>query len=150
MTEIDKALEIFRQDTNNQENQSQFFDLFLNSTFFVPIVPETEKERAGISAEQGALPLIIEAEGRDYLMLFDTRERMNAWAEAEIESIEVPGFLLAATSEPPLCWAMNVGTEHSKQFVPEEIVWLKEAVERCQAEAEAAEKAEAELGSDNI
>jgi hypothetical protein len=40
MTAIDKALEIFRQDTNNQENQSQFFDLFLNTTFFVPIVPE--------------------------------------------------------------------------------------------------------------
>ena len=143
MTAIDKALEIFRQDTNNQENQSQFFDLFLNTTFFVPIVPEGEKEKAGIAAGQGVLPLVIEAEGSDYLMLFDSRERMNAWADAEIECVEVPGFLLAATSEPPLCWALNVGTEHSKQFVPEEIVWLKEAVERCQAEAEAAEKAEA-------
>ena len=143
MTAIDKALEIFRQDTNNQENQSQFFDLFLNSTFYVPIVPAEEREKAGIPAGEGVLPLVIEAEGNDYLMLFDSRERMNAWAEAEIKCVEVPGFLLAATSTPPLCWALNVGTDHSKQFVPEEIVWLKEAVERCQAEAEAAEKAEA-------
>lgn len=143
MNAIDQALEIFRQDTNKQENQSQFFDLFLNTTFFVPIIPEDEREKAGIPAGDGVLPLVIEADGNDYLMLFDSRERMNAWAESEVECIEVPGFLLAATSEPPLCWALNVGTDHSKQFIPEEIVWLKEAVKRCQAEAEAEEEAKA-------
>jgi len=141
MTELDKALAIFRQDTDDQKNQSQFFDLFLNSSFFVPTVPEEEALAAvagGAPVEEGqVLPLIIEAEGNDYLILFDTRERLYAWAEAEVKFVEVPGHVLAATSAPPLHWALNVGTEHSKQFLPEEIAWLKEVVERCNAEAEA-------------
>jgi hypothetical protein len=138
MTAIDQALVIFRQDTSNQENQSQFFDLFLNSTFFVPIVPDAELAKTDMPPAAGVLPLIIAADGNDFLMLFDSRERMNAWAESEVECVEVPGHLLAATSAPPLHWALNVGTDYSKQFVPDEIVWLKEAVERCQAEADAA------------
>lgn len=137
MNAIDKALVIFRQDTNDQEKQSQFFDLFLNSTFFVPIAPETELAKTDMPKTEGILPLVIEAEGNDFLMIFDSRERMNAWAETEVECVEVPGHLLAATSAPPLHWALNVGTDYSKQFVPEEIIWLKEAVERCQAEADA-------------
>lgn len=144
MTAIDKALEIFRRDTTDQENQSQFFDLFLNTTFFVPIVPEAELANNGVSRPEGGgvMPLIIQVDGNDYLMLFDQRERMTAWAETELECVEVPGHLLAATSAPPLYWALNVGTEHSKQFVPDEIVWLKEAVERCEAEAAAVAAAE--------
>jgi hypothetical protein len=38
-------------------------------------------------------------------------------------------------SEPPLHWALNVGTECSKTFVPEEISWLRDIVEKCNAEA---------------
>jgi hypothetical protein len=32
---------------------------------------------------------------------------------------------------PPLHWALNVGSEYSKQFLPDEIAWLREVVERC-------------------
>lgn len=146
MTEIDKALEIFRKDMTDPQNQSQFFDLFLNASFFVPIVPE-EEVTAAAGAENvppgGVMPLIVEAEGKDYLLLFDTRERLNAWAGAEVVFVEVPGHMLAATSPAPLHWALNVGTEYSKQFLPEEIAWLKEVVERCNAEAAAAAAARA-------
>ncbi|WP_408059124.1 SseB family protein, partial [Trichlorobacter lovleyi] len=46
-------------------------------------------------------------------------------------------YVLAATTMPPLHIAMNVGTEYSKQFLPDEITWLREVVERCnQANAE--------------
>lgn len=140
MTKIDQALEIFRQDTNAQKNQSQFFDLFLNTSFFVPTVPEEELETVErTDAPEGVLPLIINAEGNDYLIFFDTLERLQAWAQSEeVDYVEAPGHLLAITSTPPLHWAMNVGTDHSKQFIPEEITWLREAVERCNAEAEAA------------
>lgn len=140
MTPIDNALKIFREDTENPENQSQFFDLFLNSTFFVPIAPEESLKDAGLPPQEGVLPLIIESDGNDFLMLFDSRERMFAWADAQIKYVELPGHLIASTSRPPLYWALNVGTEHSKQFVPDEITWLREAVERCNAEAETAAK----------
>ena len=132
MTELDKALETLRQDMNDAKSQSKFYDLFLNSTFFVP---KLEGENAGEGSEEAVLPLVIEAEGNNYLMLFDSEERVHAWAQAKVGSVAVPGHVLAATTQPPLHWAMNVGTPYSKQFLPDEIAWLREVVERCNAEA---------------
>lgn len=136
MTEMDKALETLRQDMNDAKSQSKFYDLFLNSTFFVPTLNEQDAIGAAEGGAEGqVLPLVIESEGNDYLMLFDSEERVQAWAQAKVDSVEVPGHVLAATTQPPLRWALNVGTPYSKQFLPDEIAWLREVVERCNAEA---------------
>ena len=81
------------------------------------------------------MPLVIEAEGHDYLMIFDSRERLESWAETGVPFVEVPGHVLAATTLPPLRWALNVGTDYSKSFLPDEIAWLRDVVEQCNAEA---------------
>lgn len=128
MTRIDDALTILRHDLNDPKSQSVFYDLILNSSFFVPTLPEDDPD-----AQAGVMPLVIEADGHDYLLLFDTRERLLAWAGGEVSAVEVPGHLLAATYEPPLRWALNVGCEPSKEFLAEEIAWLREVVERCAA-----------------
>ncbi|BDV42219.1 hypothetical protein GURASL_11420 [Geotalea uraniireducens] len=135
MTELDKALELLRQDANDARNQSKYYDLFLNSTFFVPARDEPVAGEDAGPAEGQALPLIMEAEGNDYLMLFDTRERLQDWAAREVRFVEVPGHVLAAITMPPLHWALNVGTGYSKQFLPDEIAWLRGVVERCNAAA---------------
>jgi hypothetical protein len=141
MSELDQALEVLRQDMNDARNQSKYYDLFLNATFFVPTLDEEVEGASEAVAAGEVLPLVLEDDGNDYLMLFDSKERLHAWAQAEVQCVEVPGHLLAATSRPPLHWALNVGTGHSKQFRPDEIAWLREVVERCAAEAEkAAEK----------
>ena len=137
MTELDLALETLRQDMNDAQSQSIYYDLFLNATFFVPIQDAGSVEGAAEMMDEGdVLPLVIESEGNDYLMLFDTRERLTAWADAEVDCVEIPGHLLAATSIAPLHWALNVGTDYSKQFLPDEIAWLREVVEQCNAEAD--------------
>jgi len=141
MTQLDEALVTLRQDMSDAKNQSKFYDLFLNSTFFVPILDEKSLGEEVDSPQEGqVLPLVIEAEGNDYLMLFDSRERLQDWTQAEARCVEVPGHVLAATTMPPLHWALNVGTEYSKQFFPDEIAWLRDVVERCNAQA--AEKGE--------
>lgn len=143
MTELDVALEALRQDMNDAGSLSRFYDLFLNATFYVPTLEERD---AGATAEgeegREVLPLVIDVEGIDYLMLFDTEERLHSWAQDRVPSVGVPGHLLAATTEPPLHWALNVGTPYSKQFLPDEIAWLRGVVERCDAAAtsETAEK----------
>jgi hypothetical protein len=142
MSELDNALEILRRDMNDARSQSKFYDLFLNATFFVPTLDQQTTEGEGAPEEGDVLPLIIESEGNDYLMLFDTKERLLAWAGAEADCVEVPGHVLAATTMPPLHWAMNVGTEYSKQFLPDEIAWLREVVERCNAQATEDDEAE--------
>jgi hypothetical protein len=136
MNELDKALEIFQQDKDDA-GRAQYYDLFLNSTFFVPTHEDQDPSSAGENAPIGhVIPLIIEAEGNDYLMLFDTKERLRSWAQAEVSFVEVHGHVIAAMSTPPLHWALNVGAEYSKEFLPEEIAWLREAVERCEAKAQ--------------
>lgn len=131
MEKLDEALINLRQDMRDQKKQSEFYDLFLNSKFFVPILDQAElPEQAG-----GVLPLITEADGNDYLMLFSSQQRLQAWDSEQTRFIEVPGHLLALGTQPPLHWALNVGTEFSKQFHPEEIAWLRQSVEHCNAEA---------------
>lgn len=131
MTKIDTALETFRQDMDDPKNQSQFYDLFLNSNFLVPT-----NERDPDGPEDQVLPLVLEAEGNDYLVLFDTEQRLADWAGGEVDFVEVPGHVLAEISTPPLRWALNVGTEHTKEFLSEEITWLRQAVDRCKADAD--------------
>lgn len=130
MEKIDEALVTLRQNMGDGKKQSQFYDLFLNSSFFVPILKDNNEQKES----EGVLPLITEADGKDYLMVFSTLERLQAW-DATAQYIEVPGHLLALGTTPPLHWALNVGTDYSKEFHPEEITWLRDAVERCNAEA---------------
>ena len=134
-TALDDALVELRLDMNNRKAQSKYYDLFLNATFYVPTLDEQQLTEGDAPAEGQVLPLVMEADGNDYLMLFDTLERLKAWREAGGSWVEVPGHVLAATSMPPLHWALNVGTDYSKQFLPDEIAWLREAVERCNAAA---------------
>ncbi|MBU5612820.1 SseB family protein [Geomonas azotofigens] len=131
MEKLDEALVNLRQDMQDGKKQCEFYDLFLNSSFFVPILEDGEQEQAG-----GVVPVITEADGKDFLMLFSTVERLKAWDPAA-RFIEVPGHLLALSTVDPLNWALNVGTDYSKQFHPEEIAWLRGAVEHCNAEAAA-------------
>jgi len=148
MSKLDDALIVLREDMNDPKRQSKYYDLFLNSTFLVPTMElESARDTAGDGAataddaEGKVMPLVMESEGNDYLMLFDSLERLNAWSKSEARYVEVPGHILALTSEPPLHWALNVETEYAKPFIPAEIAWLKDVVQQCNAQAEKEPKA---------
>lgn len=136
MTELDRALAVLRLDGEDAKGQSKYYDLFLNTVFFVPTVSNEVHGLPLDELEEGTvMPLVIEAEGNDYLMLFDTVERLFDWAKAEVDFVEVPGHVVAVNTMPPLQWALNVGTEYSKRFLSEEIAWLKDVVAQCEAAA---------------
>ncbi len=138
MTELEQALVTMRANPTDNASQSAYYNLFLNATFLVPTLsPEQALEVAPEAAAAGeALPLVVETEGNEYLMLFETTECMRAWTKSDAPFVEVPGSLLASMSLPPLHWALNVGSENSKSFLPDEIAWLREVVEKCEAKAE--------------
>jgi len=136
MSQLDDALIELREDMEDPKRQSKYYDLFMNSTFYVPTMEQEPADDAAEAVPAGQVaPLIMESDGNDYLMLFDSLERMNAWAKADVTYVEVPGHFLAVTSAAPLHWALNVETEFAKPFIPAEIAWLKDVVEQCQAEA---------------
>ncbi len=129
MTKLDQALEASRQD---RKMQPVFYDLFLNSLFFIPVIEEEEQKE-----EDGALPLLVEADGKSYLMLFDTIKRLIDWAEDGVKYVALPGHAVTEMSLPNLYWAMNYGTEMQKQFEPDEIEWLKDVVRQAKEDEEA-------------
>jgi SseB protein N-terminal domain len=133
MTELDQALERLWQDTEVPAAQVAFYDLFLNTTFYVPTA-DGESSSGGCGSKTSMAPLVVEYEGEDYLVLFDREERLTGWAEKTLPYAEVPGHVLVKMSVPDLYWALNVGTEHAKQFVPDEIAWLKEIVNHSDQE----------------
>lgn len=128
MTKLDEALNLSRQDP---KAQPLFYDLFLNSLFFIPVITEENKED-----DEGALPLLIEAEGNSYLMLFDTIKRLTDWADEDAKYVSLPGHAITEMSLPHLHWALNYGTEFQKQFEPEEIQWLKDVVRQAKEDEE--------------
>ena len=133
MTDLDKALERLWQEADRPDARAAFYDLFLNTTFYVPTT-ESNAPDGGCSEKHGTAPLVVVYEGEDYLVLFDREERLNGWAEQILPFAEVPGHILVGLCVPGLHWALNVGTEHAKQFVPDEIAWLRRVVSQAGSE----------------
>lgn len=141
MTELDKAFAALRENSEDQKAQSVFYDLFLNSLFFVPTAKEMIQIDEEGTEQETEVPLIIENDGTDYLVFFDQQQRLNDWADLEAPFVKLPGHLLTEMTTTDLHWAMNVGTDHFKPFAPDEIQWLKEVVTHCKAEDAKAEDA---------
>ncbi len=140
MTPLDKAMKSLHEDPDNIEHRNHFYSLFLQTSFFVPTFDEESGDMAKgdgpVEDPEKALPLIMEADGNNYLMLFDHEDRVVDWAEEGVKCVSLPGYVAIAMATEDLHLAMNVGTDYSKQFVPEEIAWLKKIVEKSQATEE--------------
>ncbi len=121
MTELDSALEALKANPEDPTAKMNFYGLFLNSVFFVPIKKVSDEE----AEKKVELPMIVESDGSDFLVFFDDQKRLNDWAKTHAPCAQMPGFALAQITSPGVYWAMNVGTDHDKQFAPEEIAWLK-------------------------
>ena len=134
MTDIDKALEVLRESPRDYKAQSGFYDLFLNSSFFVPTINEEVEVDDKGTREMIEVPLIIEDSGIEYLVFFDQQQRLNDWAEKEVPCLHLPGHVITEMTPDTLHWAMNIGTDFNKQFHPDEITWLKDVVAKCKAE----------------
>ncbi|MEA3362522.1 MAG: SseB family protein [Thermodesulfobacteriota bacterium] len=129
MTKLDEAIKLVTQDSKNQPH---FYDLFLNSIFYIPVVEEKEKP----DLEEGSLPLLVEANDKIYLMLFDTIKRLTDWADEEVRYLPVQGYAITELSASNIYWVLNYGTELQKFFDPEEIGWLKNIVRQTKEKNE--------------
>lgn len=131
MTDLDKALEAWQKDP---EEQNAYYNLLLNTTFYIPTFDKGDEE--GALAENDSFePMFLEADGDQYMMLFDSQERLSDWAKDAVPFVALPGYAIASITPAEIFWAVNVGTEFQKQCVPDEIKWLKEVVEQCEAES---------------
>jgi len=124
MTPLDSA---YASAQKNEEQQSTFYNTFLNAELFIPTHDMSEEDQHKRAGEDETIsPIFIESEGVQYLMLFDSKERLSAWAQKEVGFVALPGHAIVEMMSPEIHWALNVGTEYVKTFVPEEIQWLKQ------------------------
>ena len=146
MTPLDHALVAAN---NDPQQRPKYYNLFLQSEIYIAThnVPEKE-ERKRLEVGTEIQPIILESAGVRYAMLFDTRERLSAWAKREIGFVRVPGHALTDMASPDIHWALNVGTEYPKIFLPEEIRGLKELLAQSQSkEIKLTEATEALVGA---
>ena len=108
MTELDLALETAEK---NPEKQAEYYNLFLNSEIFIPTHDAPTEDQCRRASEGETIrPVIVESEGKSYLMLFDLRERLGAWAKREIGFAAILGHVIVKMMNQDIHWALNVGT----------------------------------------
>lgn len=132
MTSLDESYVTAMQ----TKQEAVFYDAFLKATIFIAIADSPTSEsttRAG--SNETISPIVIESHGEKYIMLFDTRERLAAWAKREVGCAALPGHAIVEMMGTEFHWALNVGTDYMKTFVPDEIAWLKQNLTKAQAES---------------
>jgi len=119
LTVLDQTL---RSAEANSDLDGLYYRAFLSVYLYIPTT-------AAVDPNGGYSPLAYEMDGDLYVMLFDTLDRLNAWAGGrEIPYARLPGYALVEAADLNTHWALNVGTDHVKLFIPDEIRWLKESV----------------------
>lgn len=119
MTPLDQALQ---EAKSSQCKRNAFYGLLVSSTLYVP----THNSEADKTEKFD--PILAEADGVTYLMLFDTEEKLSSWAQTPIAYVPLAGHVLAEITTGNIHWALNPGTEHAKILQPDEISWLRELV----------------------
>lgn len=122
MTALDEALEKYIADP---EEQAQYYEQVLKTDFYIPIVEDGSD--TPIEERESVTPLVLESEGKRYVLMFDTEDRVNSWSKKPIQYMVLAGFEMVKHTPAGLHWAVNIGSERAKEFVPDEINWLKGA-----------------------
>lgn len=135
-TELDKALAFVLE---NPDEIHAFYNTFLNSFLYLPThnAPEQDKEDMGPTGNGKELhPIFTESEDTIYLMIFDSLERLGAWAQEEVGYVGLEGHTILEMMDPKFHWFLNYGSEYGREFSSGEIAWLKSAVQKARRTTE--------------
>jgi len=126
MTQLD---EIYMKAVKD-EDWSVFYDDFLTTILYVPTHSFLEKngQHRRTTEDEEFSPMIFESGELKCLLLFDSEEKLYAWAKEELNSIGLRGHTVVEVVDLKFHWVLNPGTKYSKTFAPEEIKSLKQKV----------------------
>ena len=80
-TELDKALMFVEE---NPDEIHVFYNTFLNSILYLPTHDAPESDTVGVApAGKKLSPIFTQSGGTIFLMIFDSLDRLSAWAEKE-------------------------------------------------------------------
>ncbi|HEX5035172.1 MAG TPA: enhanced serine sensitivity protein SseB C-terminal domain-containing protein [bacterium] len=129
MTPLDQALLAAQQDPENQSLVDQFYAAFLGTALVVPIyeVPTNLPMNVPVEADgkTSLKPIVIPSGEIHYIPVFDSLQKMVQWAQEEVRYMQIEAHSFIAGLHPDIYLALNPGQELAKEFVPDEIAWLK-------------------------
>jgi hypothetical protein len=131
---LDKALDAARQ---NAEKKSAFYNIFLGSELFIPTLDQPIQDSTPRRSQAGEKfsPYIVEHNGKKYLPIFDSFERLSKWIRKQATYVAMPAHALVRAFHGDLYFMLNTGTDFIKEFTPEEIQWLRNTVEKMQPQS---------------
>ena len=128
-TELDKALAFVR---GNPDEIHVFYNTFLNSFLYLPTHNTTEQEKEEIAPTGKELrPIFTQHGDTIFLMIFDSLERLSAWAQDEVGYVGLEGHSILDMMDSKFHWYLNYGSEFAREFSSGEIEWLKSAVQKA-------------------
>lgn len=130
MTLLDQALKAAQTDPSRQ---GAFYDLFLNVELYIPTHDHPTSLGVRRTGPQETFrPVILDYKGNRIIPIFDTLEKLTAWARRPIGYIQVTAYAFLQSLAGRMHLALNIGTPGFKEFVADEVEWLKKAVQSSQ------------------
>jgi hypothetical protein len=123
MSPLDSAYAVAKDD---KSKKVLYYEAFINTEIYVPTHDSSEKESFA--------PMYIETNGVNYLVLFDSKQRLTKWAKTEMDFVELLGHEIVEKMSADFHWVLNPNTKHVKTFNPDEIKWLKQTVAQAKSE----------------
>jgi hypothetical protein len=134
MTELDQLIAAAYASEGKQEDVNKVYLTLLRTSLFLPIekLDQPSKEQ---DTDEPFKALFAKFEGKFFLLVFDTLERLQTWAGDEmptIDYVELRGMEIVAGIGEDVYLCLNVGCEYYKEFSPEEVMRLKMAASRIE------------------
>lgn len=134
MTELDRALAAAFASEGKQEDVNKVYLGLLRTPVFVPVEKMDSNQPVGADDEPFK-PLFATVEGRHFMFIFDTMERLQVWAGDDFDSIDyvqISGMDVVRGINDGVFLCLNVGTPYYKEFSPEEVARLKMVAARIE------------------
>lgn len=128
MTELDQLIATAYSEEGKTEAANKVYSALLRTTLYLPV----SKEQSN-NPEEPFVPLFAEFDGKVFMMIFDTIERLQIWAGEHIDDMDYVALLgrdivRGVGEDVILC--LNFGTDYYKEFAADEITRLKITVNK--------------------
>ena len=130
-TELDTAHAAMEAEPENDAARLRFYERLADSEMFLLLASEPE-------GEDDITPEVIEAEGTQYVLVFDREDRLSTFAERVASYAAVSGRGLAdMLNGQGIGMAVNLGAPSSILIPPSAVSWLVETLSNAPQSAEA-------------
>jgi hypothetical protein len=133
VTELDQLIAAAFASEGKQEDVNKVYLALLRASLYVP-VQKKEADAVAVNDEAEPFqPLFAKVDDKFFMLVFDTLERLTAWAGDEfsaMEYVELSGRDVLSGIGDVVFLGLNLGSVWYKEFSPDEIKRLKMVVSR--------------------